>query len=720
MSNSKLERKLYLAKESPEPIFDLCDCDLKRVPSGIFALIKVLRKEILYLQENKLTTLKEGGNLYDLSMLKLLDLSSNNIEVLSPDIKYLKNLQVLLIDNNKLTSLPVEIGSLTNLEKLSLATNMLKILPDSLCKLSKLQYLDVRYNSNLYSLPTTLHRNKCLKFLLLNEDYNWISPPKIVVQNGINAILMYFAQGNGIDYDDTKWDESTKIPNTCEALNHLSLYDRFIEEEKLLQKLIMEKNILYQKEKEALLYQKSQNEKKKLLKNLIVDQQKLDEEISRFFTQKEQEQNKFIQQLQFVESTADAVIKQLIETNNSSKQQSFTDTVSHLTKGISLQQNQNVSKKVLESMEMLLLDEYNLTKILKENDIIRKNFINVSSVREIQIKEKISELLVKRKNEQNILINSIKEDTELQYAALLMLIEKIDSRNVEFKNQIAVIQTQLSNLTVLEIHNKNLRKDKNIIDLTERRSVLSKLLEDIFTQQQSRRMQLIEQLKQIENHHSFENKNEYWLIQYQHLLDNWDEIFASRYTINSSLAFELALFGVSHYIPFLCIFDLNSVNGLSQITNVALKSIGINSSKDRHAVLKAVQHFIDQQHNNGIPAPPSNLTHDIVSPAPLSQYILEPRFIDQQYTDIPSAPPADLSHDIVPTAPLSQYNSELECTSLLNEVLHNECVICLEKQSNVVFLTCGHLCSCTDCSLLIKTCPMCRSDIEKKMPVFIV
>lgn len=96
--------------------------------------------------------------------------------------------------------MPVEIGSLTNLEKLSLATNMLKILPDSLCKLSKLQYLDVRYNSNLYSLPTTLHRNKCLKFLLLNEDYNWISPPKIVVQNGINAILMYFAQGKCVNY----------------------------------------------------------------------------------------------------------------------------------------------------------------------------------------------------------------------------------------------------------------------------------------------------------------------------------------------------------------------------------------------------------------------------------------------------------------------------------------------------------------------------------------
>lgn len=47
---SRLERKLYLARENPEPIFDLSECNLKAVPSNIFSLCKVFRKEALYLQ----------------------------------------------------------------------------------------------------------------------------------------------------------------------------------------------------------------------------------------------------------------------------------------------------------------------------------------------------------------------------------------------------------------------------------------------------------------------------------------------------------------------------------------------------------------------------------------------------------------------------------------------------------------------------------------------
>lgn len=47
---SRLEHKLYLARENPEPFFDLSDCALKNVPSGVYALCKVFRKEALYLQ----------------------------------------------------------------------------------------------------------------------------------------------------------------------------------------------------------------------------------------------------------------------------------------------------------------------------------------------------------------------------------------------------------------------------------------------------------------------------------------------------------------------------------------------------------------------------------------------------------------------------------------------------------------------------------------------
>jgi hypothetical protein len=38
------------ARENPEPVFDLSDCGLKTVPSGIYSLCKVFRKEALYLQ----------------------------------------------------------------------------------------------------------------------------------------------------------------------------------------------------------------------------------------------------------------------------------------------------------------------------------------------------------------------------------------------------------------------------------------------------------------------------------------------------------------------------------------------------------------------------------------------------------------------------------------------------------------------------------------------
>lgn len=64
------------------------------------ALNKEMRFENVFIfkkslfQNNKLSSIKDGGNLCDLSLLKLLDLSSNKLAKLPPEIKYLKNLQV--------------------------------------------------------------------------------------------------------------------------------------------------------------------------------------------------------------------------------------------------------------------------------------------------------------------------------------------------------------------------------------------------------------------------------------------------------------------------------------------------------------------------------------------------------------------------------------------------------------------------------------------------
>ncbi|KAK3415731.1 hypothetical protein EUGRSUZ_H01525 [Eucalyptus grandis] len=46
------------------------------------------------------------------------------------------------------------------------------------------------------------------------------------------------------------------------------------------------------------------------------------------------------------------------------------------------------------------------------------------------------------------------------------------------------------------------------------------------------------------------------------------------------------------------------------------------------------------------------------------------------------------------------------------------CVICLEQEYNSVFVPCGHMCSCTTCSLQLTNCPLCRRRIEQAVKTF--
>lgn len=82
------------ARENPEPIFEISDCALKNVPSGIYLLCKVFRKKELRLGRNKLSSLTGGGQLSDLLLLTVLDLSNNEFTNLPVDICCLTLLEV--------------------------------------------------------------------------------------------------------------------------------------------------------------------------------------------------------------------------------------------------------------------------------------------------------------------------------------------------------------------------------------------------------------------------------------------------------------------------------------------------------------------------------------------------------------------------------------------------------------------------------------------------
>lgn len=69
----------------------------------------------------------------------------------------------------------------------------------------------------------------------------------------------------------------------------------------------------------------------------------------------------------------------------------------------------------------------------------------------------------------------------------------------------------------------------------------------------------------------------------------------------------------------------------------------------------------------------------------------------------------------------SPQHESLETSSLLEENRKLEeiklCKICLEREVNVVFLPCGHICACSNCSPAIRKCAICREFIQNAMKI---
>lgn len=127
-----LQRRLYLAENTPEPVFDLSECQLTEVPSGVSAKCRVFRKTSLLLQNNRLTALPD---LRDLVLLTVLNVSCNQLKKLPDSIGSLVNLVTLDVHTNQLTKLPASVAKLRCLRTLDVSENRLSYLPQGVRQL---------------------------------------------------------------------------------------------------------------------------------------------------------------------------------------------------------------------------------------------------------------------------------------------------------------------------------------------------------------------------------------------------------------------------------------------------------------------------------------------------------------------------------------------------------------------------------------------------------
>lgn len=695
---SRLERKQCLAKETPEPTYDLVECNLKEVPSGVFIMCKVLRKELLMLANNRLTTLSGGGSLEDLHLLSTLDLSSNRFKKLPDDIHKLENLRELFASNNCLERLPTSINRLQKLELLDVSTNNLITL-EQISFMSNLRILNIGGNVRLNKLPAQLATCDNLVDLVL--DPNTIhDPPADVIECGTYSIIKYLATGEILEKPPTDQLDAVVRAKTS-TINFISsekdeqrqaelARDRYEKEKKLLEseRLAYEKDYLA----ESKLHEQQLKKKQELLQQLLQQQNQNESQVNRLQEEKQSERERLINDILKDEKHSNELVDTLLSLKNG-PDPAFLERErqeqEQLLERLRVQQNDLRKQEILTAMTDLLENEINVIQNFhNQRDQSSRNILE----REYETNNLLNNVFLSYDRNRQDVIDQVNCNEEIQKSAVATLIAKNDSRTWGLVEQVRIVESQLATLTTYEIDRKKINQDDQINNLSEQRVNLTYVLMDLLKQQDQRKQQLLETLKIIERQKKDE-QTDFWLLQYQKLLDHQpSEITNDTASIDPILGYQFLENGVVHCLPFLSKIWQNRDKELASLTDQDLVGAGVQSALDRQAILASISSYYDY----------------------LNRRIEYPEGESSSSAEAPSAPPTEVEELPVPTSPPSE---DVAGSSGGGGVQFAECVICMEETVQVIFLPCGHMCSCAGCHTDLQDCPMCRAYIERKIKV---
>lgn len=675
---AKLERKLYVAKESPEPEFDLSDCNLRQIPSGTYSICKVYRKEYIYLHKNDLHSLEDGGQLSDLYLIKVLNISSNKFSHLPSDIKYLVNVTELYVSDNMLKNITDNIQYMENLQILDVSNNKLKSLTPVLGKLKYLRKLNITGNRELTEICPELCFARNLMCLELDMEYITF-PPVEICQQGTREIMRYLCNKMNVEYSPAAEEiEVFSIRTSNSLLDPFAKAHSTTWEEQ-------EASIVAQENK---IHKIAKEQREKFLSKVLQEQLELDSEIAKVHEQRETERQRLIKAIQDDEKEIECLVNNFIQfeylkpeiiQQQLAHEQAEHERLLEITK----QNYDNVKKsEILKAMEMLLEEDRSIQYSKKHYEDSLNNIKQSMLMQDAEIADKVTDLIKAKDQSRTVLVQQFLEDQDIQKAIVASLLERVDARSWSLNQEISLISSHLARLSVIEQEKKKLHIAYNYNELLNQRVQLVNFLDDLFNQQNKRRNQLIQTVKEMENEKS--QTNDFWLKNYQKLIESAPKTLLDvGKCLDPVFANYLLQEGVIHCLPFLVKF-LFSGDVLSNITLEKLKESGVSLSADRDAIMRAINFYIGIKNSEN-----SNANYE------------QPTSIQ------PSAPIEDVD--------------ENNCTGVVNVVeestLESECVICMDAKCEVVFIPCGHMCCCKDCGGGVEDCPMCRCSIERTIKV---
>ncbi|KAF1541879.1 E3 ubiquitin-protein ligase LRSAM1, partial [Eudyptes schlegeli] len=712
-ARKRLEYQMCLAKEAgADDILDISKCELSEVPYGAFATCKVLQKKVLIIHTNNLTSLvPKSCSLLSLITVKVLDLHDNQLASIPADIGQLTSLQVLNLERNLLKCLPQSIGDLAQLQMLNVKGNKLKELPATVSGLRSLRTLDISENM-LQELPRVLAHIHTLETLTLDAS-SMTYPPPDICSAGTESIQQFLCKECGIAYYPPSQyllpvlesdGGGTSVDGVDRAVHKYleeesKWQNKFLDyekrkEKKMQEKLEFERRLNMGQREHALLVQQINSQKDEILQAVREDQMKLEEGLTKHQRFLEEERLKLLQQLKQAEQGIASRIQKLLEDNQ--RQNQSSDILKSLENdrirmeqlmAITQEETEHLRRReVASAMQQMLAESYKNKLIQMTYESHRQDLVNQACSSLAEMDQKFQQILAWQQLDQNKAVSQILQQIEMQKAAFEALQVKKDLMHRQIRNQIKLIETELLQLTQLELKRQELDTETLQGVITEQRQALGCLLQQLLKEKKQREEELRQILVEMEAKSETKQEN-YWLIQYQRLLNQkplslkLQEEGLERQLVN--LLIELS---AEQYVPVFAHHRI-SLQVLSTMTATDLEKIGVMEAGLQRAILKRAQ--------------------EILAVAKTIPELLKTVDAEVPAAPEPSAPFEEPPSPVIPTAPLLQWDEK-----------KSECVVCMEQETQMIFLPCGHVCCCQTCCERLHTCPLCRKDITQRIRIF--
>ncbi|XP_072422474.1 LOW QUALITY PROTEIN: E3 ubiquitin-protein ligase LRSAM1 [Chiloscyllium punctatum] len=715
-ARKRLEYQICLAREAgADDILDISKCELYEIPVSVFSMCRVLQKKVLIVHTNHLSTLlPKSCNIQDLSMLKILDLHDNDLSSLPEDMGQLLSLQVLNVEQNLLKSLPNSLATLAQLQTLNLKGNRIRKVPESLSGLRSLRTLDISQN-RIQILPQDLAHIRTLESLSLDAEA-MTYPPASVCSNGTEAIKQFLCKELGIEYmppsqyllpvleSDGNITESDGVDGVFrqqmqEAEQWQSKFMDYEKrkEQKQQEKLDFERRLNEEQRERTQLILLNNSHKEQVLMSVKQEQGKLDQDLRDQQRHLEVERQRLQEELKRGERGATNLIRSLLEDSERRKQNSML--LESLEKerlrmdqlmAISQEENERLRKREVAAAMQEMLSESSMNKILQMvYETRRRQLVDEASSSMIEMDGKLQQIQAWQQLDQNKTISQILSEAEMQKVAFEVLQMKKDSKHSRIRDQIKLIENELMQLTQIELDRRENDTENLQETLMGERQALSDLLQQLLKEKKQRENELRDLLAEMETKHETSQEN-YWLIQYQRLMDQKPlSLRAREEGVEKALVDILAELSADQYLPLFAhhrvTLKMLTLKMLRYMTAEDLQQIGVRESRLQRAILRRVQESGPEEDQELVP------TKETSADVGESQ---------------PSAPSEDKA---TPSSP----------AAVSEEVLaQSECVVCLEQESQMIFLPCGHVCCCQTCGAELSTCPLCRKDIEQKIRIY--